>query len=120
MIKRPIPQRNLGYFEPTVARVDLLGAILPMQQTPVNCSVGTFKEVSCPVPLAAKMKMSPVKQSPANAKRFIHARGVGEVLIAHHVPKSINQLAGGPLMQPSKRLRRAWDIMKRWHRVISI
>ena len=97
MIKRPIPQRNLGYFlNPLLLVSILLGATSAHATDPGQLQRGKHGEVSCPVPLAAKMKMSPVKQSPANAKRFIHARGVGEVLIAHHVPKSINQLEGGP------------------------
>ena len=55
-----------------------------------------FGRVSCPVPFDAKKPAVSVKQTPENAKRFIHARGVGEVLIAHHVPKSIDKLEGGP------------------------
>ena len=52
--------------------------------------------VSCPVPLKAKTPAKAFKASPANSKRFIHARGVGEVLIAQFVPDPINELEGGP------------------------
>lgn len=64
--------------------------------TPGVLQRGEFGAMSCPLPIQPKTKTGSVKVSSANAKRFIHARGVGEVLIAHKVPDSINQLEGGP------------------------
>ena len=73
-------------------------APLPAQgkATPGVLQRGAFGRMSCQLPIQPKTKAEAVKVSSANAKRFIHARGVGEVLIAHQVPDSINQLEGGP------------------------
>ena len=52
-------------------------------------------QITCAVPLDAKNPLVKVRQTQPNAQRYIHARGVGEILIAHEVPAVINQLEGG-------------------------
>ena len=97
MTERPIPQRSITFFlVPLLVLSILLGTTSAYATEPGQLQRGQFGAVSCPVPLASKKPMVSAKQSPANAKRFVHARGVGEVLIAHHVPKSIDKLEGGP------------------------
>ena len=49
---------------------------------------------SCPLPMHAKKNLDTLKPSVPNARRFIHARGVGEILIAEKVPDIVNQLEG--------------------------
>ena len=51
---------------------------------------------SCPLPMHAKTDLDTLKSSVPNARRFIHARGVGEILIAEKVPDIVNQLEGAP------------------------
>ena len=76
---------------------------------PGSVTRGQDGGVSCPLPMVPKTITKTLKRTKANAQRFIHARGVGEVLIAHHVPASINQLEGGPYDAAFKKAASSMD-----------